>query len=76
LSSLKQNNDNKENPLKSYAKYSSIAFKMGAIIFLGVWGGTKIDELTTWETPIFTLIFSIISVAVAIYISIKDFLKQ
>jgi len=76
LLSQKQNKDNKENPIKSYVKYSSIAFKMGIIIFLGVWGGIKIDELITWKIPVFTLILSIISVALAIYISIKDVLKQ
>lgn len=70
----KKNND--ENPLKSYAKYSSIAFKMGIIILLGVLASTRLDKFLNWDTPVCTLILSILSVALAIYISIKDFLKM
>ena len=48
---------------------------MGAIIAVGVLGGKKLDEWLGLETPIFTLVLSLVSVAGAIYISIKDFLK-
>ena len=68
-------NKNKKN-LNDYAKYSGIAFQMGIIIFAGVLGGKKIDEYFSLETPIFTLILSLLSVGLAIYISIKDFIKK
>nr|MBP9790430.1 AtpZ/AtpI family protein [Bacteroidia bacterium] len=46
------------------------------IIGLGVFGGVKLDEYLGWKIPIATLVLSLLSVAVAIYLSIKDFLKK
>ncbi|MFL5753767.1 MAG: AtpZ/AtpI family protein [Bacteroidia bacterium] len=58
-------------------KYSGMAFQMGAIITLGVFGGRKLDIwLGLQKVPVFTLAFSLASVAIAIYLSIKDFLKK
>ncbi len=67
-----------KNPKKSlndYAKYSSIAFQMVAIILIGVYAGVKLDEWITNGTPVFTLVFSLLSVSLAIYYVIKDLLK-
>ena len=63
-----------KNKLKSYAKYSNIAFQMIAIIVIGAFGGLKLDEFLNWGIPVFTLLFTVLSVIVAIYISIKDVL--
>ena len=70
----KKNKD--KNTLKSYAKYSGIAFQMGAIIFLGTWGGYKLDNYFNFENHILTLILSMVSVFLAIYTVIKDFIKK
>lgn len=59
----------------NYLKYSGMAFQMGAIITIGVFGGKKLDSWLELKTPIFTLILSLVSVSAAIYVSIKDFLK-
>lgn len=64
-----------KNKFKTYAKYSNMAFQMMAIIGLGTFGGVKLDEFIDWEFPIFTIVFSLASVSMAIYISIKDLLK-
>jgi ATP synthase protein I len=63
------------NPLNNYAKYSSIALQMLVIIAGGVVGGYYLDK---WigTIPLFTILFSFLSVSLAIYISIKDFLKK
>jgi hypothetical protein len=60
----------------SYMKYASMGTQMLIIIGLGVFGGYKIDTMMGNKVPIFTLILSLLSVGVAIYISIKDFLKK
>lgn len=65
-----------KRPSNSYLKYSGMAFQMGAIIFIGVFGGFKLDQWLELKTPIFTLILSLVSVFAAIYLSIKDFLKK
>ena len=72
---MKKQNQKKKS-LEDYAKYSSIALQMLAIILLGVFGGIKIDEWLGLEFPVFTLIFSLLSVIFAIYYVIKDLLKN
>lgn len=64
-----------KDKFKAYAKYSNMAFKMIAIILIGTFGGFKLDEYLAWGFPVFTVSLSIISVVLAIYISIKDLLK-
>lgn len=50
--------------------------QMGLIIGVGMFGGFQLDKLIHWRFPIFTLLFSLGAVAMAIYIAIKDFLKK
>jgi ATP synthase protein I len=70
-----ETNKTKKN-LNTYVKYSAIAMQMGLIIGAGMFGGVQLDKITTWEFPLFTLIFSLGSVVLAIYIAIKDFIKK
>lgn len=58
---------------RAFAKYSGMAFQMGAIVVLGVLGGQQLDQwLETDRT--FTLICSLLAVFLAIYIPLKDFI--
>lgn len=63
-------------PSNNYVKYTSIAFQMGITVFVGAYGGVKLDEYLQWGFPVFTLVFSILSVILAMYYSIKDFMKM
>jgi F0F1-type ATP synthase assembly protein I len=67
---------NPKNSLNDYVKYSSIAFQMIFIILVGVYIGIKLDEFFTNGLPIFTLFFSLLSVSLAIFYVIKDFIKK
>jgi len=67
---------NKRPPLESYARYSSLAFQMFAIIGIGIFGGVKLDAWTKFGFPVFTVLFSILSVAIAIYAAIKDLISK
>ncbi len=49
---------------------------MMAIIFLGVFGGIKLDKWLNISFPVFTVVLSILSVSLAIYIAIKDVIKN
>lgn len=60
----------------SSMRYAGMATQMAVIITLGVLGGSKLDKYLELKTPIFTLVLSLLSVGVAIYLSIKDFLKK
>lgn len=57
-------------------RYSGMATQMAATIFVGVWGGKKLDEYLKNETPVFTLVFSLLGVVIAMYNVIKDFIKK
>lgn len=52
-----------------------MAFQMIIIILVMTWGGTKLDKLLNLETPVFTIILSLLGVFGGIYTSIKDFIK-
>jgi hypothetical protein len=69
-------NPQKPPSLRNYAYYSNIAIQMGVIIFAGVWGGNQLDKNKWIEFPLFTILFSFIAVALAIYIAIKDLIKK
>jgi hypothetical protein len=64
------------NPLPDYARYSSIAIQMLVIICGGVLGGYWLDKWLKWGFPVFTLVFSLLSVALAIYVVIREVFKS
>jgi F0F1-type ATP synthase assembly protein I len=70
-----QEKEPKNNGLGNYAKYSGIGVQMVIIILITVWGGIKLDKLFLLETPVFTIILSLLGVAAAVYTAIKDFIR-
>ncbi len=66
----------KRPPLESYARYSSLAFQMFAIIGLGIYGGVKLDQWINIGFPVFTVLLSIVSVGAAIYAAVKDLIRK
>ena len=77
-----QESSEKRNPkrlrnkgIHDFARYSGLAFQMIGIILVTVWGGVKLDKLTGWHTPVFTIVLSLLGVFAAIYTAIKDFIK-
>jgi F0F1-type ATP synthase assembly protein I len=62
--------------LSNYAKYSSLAFQMVAIILIGVFGGIKLDDWLNLNFPWFTVFLSLLGTGAAMYYGIKDFLRM
>jgi hypothetical protein len=50
--------------------------QMLVIIGIGVFGGYKLDKWLEFKIPIFTLLLSLLSVAAAIYLSVKDLIRK
>lgn len=71
---------NKKSPLGDYARYSGIAIQMVVIIALGSYGGVKLDEAHPNDNRLFTIICSLVSVAIAMYVAYRqstvDFKKK
>jgi hypothetical protein len=49
---------------------------MIVIVLAGAFGGIGLDRWIRWGFPLFTFLLSILGVAIAIYVAIKDFLKK
>ena len=60
----------KKQPDNSFYKYTSMSFKMGAVITAGTYGGYRLDKWLQLDFPAFTLTLSLVSVALAMYIVI------
>ncbi len=74
LSVMQRNNG--DNPLKFYAKYSSLALQMIVIILAGAFGGKALDTWLNWEFPVFTLVLTILSVAGAVFYAMRGLFKD
>ena len=64
-----------QKPLNAYAKYSALGVQMAVIIGGGCYGGYKLDEYYKNAKPVFTIILSLLSIAIAMYVVLKDFIK-
>ncbi|MBK5286475.1 MAG: AtpZ/AtpI family protein [Bacteroidia bacterium] len=49
---------------------------MLVIIFAGTYGGLRLDKTLSFKFPLFTIVLSLLSVAVAIWLAVKDFSKK
>lgn len=65
-----------DDPLKSYARYSGMAIQMIVIISGMTYAGVWLDSRREGETPVFTLILSLLGVFAALYTSLKDFIHK
>jgi ATP synthase protein I len=58
--------------LSNYARYSGLGFQMAIIILAGTFGGIKLDKLIHIKFPVFTVILSLGSVILALYVVLKE----
>jgi hypothetical protein len=70
-------NSPKKQP-SDIAKYGSMATYMAVIITAGTLGGRWLDNNVplTPEVPVYTVVFSLVSVFAALWYFIRDFLKK
>ncbi len=72
----RENNTEKRPPAHSYMKYTGMAFQMGATIAVGVLLGKFLDRYFETDRPYFSMLCSVVFTAAAVYLAIKDFLKE
>lgn len=61
---------------KAYAFYSSMVLQMGVAIGFCAWFGHWLDGKYNNETPIWTLVFSLFSIAAELYLVITSILRR
>ncbi|XLS29320.1 AtpZ/AtpI family protein [Flavobacteriaceae bacterium M23B6Z8] len=66
------NSEKPKNKLDNYAKLSGIAFQMIAIIGAGAFAGIKLDEKYPNKYSVYTIVLSLLSVFIALYLIIKQ----
>lgn len=59
--------DPKKKPHNKWVVLMNIPFQMGVIIFAGVYFGKWLDDKQQNESALFTIIFSLLSVFIALY---------
>jgi hypothetical protein len=70
-----EQDDNNNNPLNAYAKYSSLGFQMIAIIGVFTYAGYKIDEAAHHQVKWVTAALSLTGVFISLYIVIVSLKK-
>ncbi|MDA9809809.1 AtpZ/AtpI family protein [Flavobacteriales bacterium] len=61
---------------KNFLFFSNLAIQMGVIIFGGVYMGNYLDKSSNNSTPWWTLLFSLVSIAIAFYQVFKSLKKN
>jgi F0F1-type ATP synthase assembly protein I len=64
-------NSKKESPLKNAIQLSGIGIQMGVIIGIGCFSGVKLDQRYPNDYNLFTIIFSLVSIIIAIVFVIR-----
>jgi F0F1-type ATP synthase assembly protein I len=66
------NLDQEKRILRDYTRYSSLAFKLIAVILAAFFIGWQLDKLISIGFPLFTLLLSTGGIVIIIYIIIKQ----
>ncbi|HRE77813.1 MAG TPA: AtpZ/AtpI family protein [Flavobacterium sp.] len=61
------NQESKKKPLNKWLVLMNIPFQMGVIIFAGVYFGNWLDEKQQNKNSLYTIIFSLLAVFIALY---------
>jgi F0F1-type ATP synthase assembly protein I len=70
------NKPEKKDNLKSYMRYSGMAFQMIAALVLAAWGGQKLDDYFGNENPWATIILMVLAVVASVYVVIASVIKN
>lgn len=58
--------------MAAYARYSAMVMQMGLLIAAGAFGGYQLDKLFRPGFPVFALVLSLVAVAGAIWLLIRE----
>lgn len=70
----KDNEDN--NRVKNYIRFSGIAIQMGVIITAGALGGNWLDERQENDFPTWTLVLTLLAIFTSLYLIIREVIKM
>lgn len=63
--------ENKNDYLKSYAKYFGVTFQMILLVVMGGFGGKALDSYFKMQSPTFTIVLIILAAILSLYLFFK-----
>ena len=73
---MQKSKKSKKKQLNPYIKYSSLTTQMAVIIAAGTFFGDYLDKKHTPDTPVYTIIFSLLSIFLALYYVLKKIINH
>ena len=73
---MPKNKRTKKKQLNSFVKHSSLTIQMAVIIAAGAFFGAELDKLNNSDSKIYTIIFSLASIFLALYYVFKKIINQ
>ena len=73
---MQEKQGKKKKQLNSYIKYSSLITQMATIIVAGTFFGDYLDKKYTSDTPIYIIVFSLLSIFLALYYVLKKIIQH
>ena len=68
--------DDKNEYLKSYAKYFSLTFQMILLVVMGGFGGKFLDGYFQFKMHIFTIVLIVLAAILSLYLLFKTILTK
>lgn len=65
-----------KSSLNEYVVFSTLGLEMAVSVFLGVWGGYKLDLYFGFALPVFKVVLSLLGLVVAMFILLKKLNKK
>jgi len=67
---------NKSKPFNNFLQYSGLGMQMAVVIGGMAWLGDYLDNRSQNETPLYTLVLSLIGVAAGLYLGLKGIISR
>ena len=76
MSTNLKSSSQKKKQLNDYARYSAIGIQIAVFIFASTYGGVKLDAWLELKVPVFTLLFSLLSVVMSMVYFFRTFKNE
>ncbi len=71
-----EDENNKQDRVKNYLKFTTLAIQMGALITAAALGGDWLDENQNNEFPVWTLVLTLIAIFASLFQVIREVSKM
>ncbi|MGM0478568.1 MAG: AtpZ/AtpI family protein [Bacteroidota bacterium] len=73
---MDKDDNNKQDRLKNYLKFTTLAIQMGVLITAAALGGDWLDENQNNEFPVWTLVLTLVAIFASLFQVIREVSKM